>query len=192
MQGSTSNPRQEGASIDEENTQNPCDEDEVVLKRKRQKSSTVWEDFIELTLPDGKEKVECIHCKKQLARNPTGTTSTYKRHLANCMQRKQFLRTQQLLNFQPVDVDMGNIKQPSLIGLNAKYDLNKMREAMANWIMAIEQPFNTVEDDMFVYMMKTANPMFERLQKHVLSFVHVPSPRTGLDIADAIYKCLKD
>ncbi|KAJ9542380.1 hypothetical protein OSB04_028886 [Centaurea solstitialis] len=31
-----------------------------------------------------------------------------------------------------------------------------------------------------------------RLQKRVLSFVHIPPPRTGLDIADCIYKCLKD
>ncbi|GKE62638.1 zinc finger BED domain-containing protein RICESLEEPER 2-like protein, partial [Tanacetum coccineum] len=30
------------------------------------------------------------------------------------------------------------------------------------------------------------------LQKRVLSFVHVPPPRTALDIADGIYKCLKE
>ena len=34
--------------------------------------------------------------------------------------------------------------------------------------------------------------MSRRLQKRVLSFVHVPPPRTGLDIADGIYKCLKE
>lgn len=31
-----------------------------------------------------------------------------------------------------------------------------------------------------------------RLQKRVLSFVHIPPPRTGLDIADGIHKCLKE
>nr|GEZ54148.1 hypothetical protein [Tanacetum cinerariifolium] len=31
-----------------------------------------------------------------------------------------------------------------------------------------------------------------RLQKRVLSFVHVHPPRTALDIADGIYKCLKE
>ncbi|XP_050918844.1 zinc finger BED domain-containing protein RICESLEEPER 2-like [Lathyrus oleraceus] len=30
------------------------------------------------------------------------------------------------------------------------------------------------------------------LQKRILSFVHVPPPRRGVDIADAIFKCLKD
>jgi hypothetical protein len=30
------------------------------------------------------------------------------------------------------------------------------------------------------------------LQKRILSFVHVPPPRRGVDIADAIFKCLKE
>jgi hypothetical protein len=30
------------------------------------------------------------------------------------------------------------------------------------------------------------------LQKRILSFVHVPPPRCGVDIADAIFKCLKE
>ena len=29
------------------------------------------------------------------------------------------------------------------------------------------------------------------LQKRVLSFVKVPTPRRGIDVADAIFKCLK-
>nr|GEU68328.1 hypothetical protein [Tanacetum cinerariifolium] len=97
-----------------------------------------------------------------------------------------------------------------LIAPNVKYDANKIREAIANWLMVTKQPFSTVEDEMFIYMMKTANPLFERisrptakadcfkkieymvitghfidhnqrLQKRLLSFVHVPPPRTALD-----------
>ncbi|XP_052627235.1 zinc finger BED domain-containing protein RICESLEEPER 2-like [Lactuca sativa] len=133
---------------------------------------------------------------------------------------------------------------PPLIGPDTKYDENKMREPIANWILSTEQPFATVEDVMFVKMMKTATPLFEkvsrvtitsecfkvyehekkrlkaltkaaskislttdcwksshqkieymvitahfvdhnwRLQKRVLSFVHVPPPRNAVDIAD--------
>ncbi|KAJ0550568.1 hypothetical protein HanHA300_Chr07g0246921 [Helianthus annuus] len=68
-----------------------------------------------------------------------------------CTKRQQFMRTQQLLNFQPVDKDTPFNKPYPLIGPNAKYDSNKMRESMAHWLMATEQPFTTVEDDMFVY-----------------------------------------
>ncbi|KAI3762461.1 hypothetical protein L1987_52891 [Smallanthus sonchifolius] len=281
MEGSTSNPRQQGdqdqisqspqdytnldgdenqdvpqdqnvnedASVEEENRGG---EEDVQLKRKRQKKSTVWGDFIEVTLPDGTEKVECIHCKTRLAISTGRPTSTWKRHMDGCLKRKQYLRTQQLLNFQPLDVDITHMKPPILVGPDAKYDHSKMRESMAHWLMATEQPFTTIEDEMFIYMMKTTNPMFERLsrttikadcfkvyenekkklkalvkeasnislttdcwksshqkieymvitghfidknwrlQKRVLSFVHVPPPRTGLDIADGIYKCLKE
>ncbi|GJV97549.1 zinc finger BED domain-containing protein RICESLEEPER 2-like protein, partial [Tanacetum coccineum] len=164
-------------------------EDEIELKSKRQKTLKVWGDFIQVTLPDGKKKFSAF-----TARN-------------------------------------GICKTLPLIAPNAKYDANKMREAITSWLMVTEQPFSTVEDEMFIYMMKTANPLFERisrptakaycfkvyehekkklkaltntllnislttdcwrLQKRVLSFVHVPPPRTTLDIADGIYKCLKE
>ncbi|CAH1416278.1 unnamed protein product [Lactuca virosa] len=139
-------------------------------------------------------------------------------------------------------------KLPSLIMPYAKYNSNKMREAIATWVLGTEQPFSVVEDDLFVHMMKTTTPLFEktsrtstkadcfkiyehekktltaltkaaskislttdcwksshqkieymvitghfidhnwRLQKRVLSFVHVPPPRTGLDIDDDLRK----
>lgn len=34
--------------------------------------------------------------------------------------------------------------------------------------MATEQPFNTVENEMFVNMMKTANPMFEKVSRNTI------------------------
>ncbi|GJR72339.1 zinc finger BED domain-containing protein RICESLEEPER 2-like protein [Tanacetum coccineum] len=86
-------------------------EDELELKSKRQKTSKVWGDFIQVTLPDG-------ICKTL-----------------------------------PV------------IAPNAKYDANKMREAITSWLMVTEQPFSIVEDEMFIYMMNTANPLFGRISK---------------------------
>ncbi|XP_071699291.1 zinc finger BED domain-containing protein RICESLEEPER 2-like [Rutidosis leptorrhynchoides] len=147
---------------------------------------------------------------------------------------------------------MGYEKPSVLVAPNTKYDANKMREAIAAWIMGTEQPFNIVEDELFVCMIKTANPLFDkvsrvttktdciklymhekkklkaltntistisltidcwksshqrieymvitghfidykwRLHRCVLNFVHVPPPRTGLDIANRIYSCLQD
>ncbi|XP_071694326.1 zinc finger BED domain-containing protein RICESLEEPER 2-like [Rutidosis leptorrhynchoides] len=241
----------EHASIGEENEESRNEEDEVAVNNKRRKTSSVWDEFVVVTLKNGLEKVECIHCKKQLGKSKSGTTSTYRRHLENCLKRQKYQRTQQMLNFQAV-TDLEFDKPSPLIAPNAKYDPNKMREAIATWIMGTEQPFNVVEDDLFVFMIKTANPLFEkvsrvttkadcikvyeherkrlkaltkttstislttdcwksshqrieymvitghfidykwRLHKRVLNFVHVPPPRTGRDIADGIYKCLKD
>ncbi|KAK9071832.1 hypothetical protein SSX86_008261 [Deinandra increscens subsp. villosa] len=277
MQGSTSNPLQQGGqnqfsaehiNLDEDENINVPDEnvneaasvldnnskmqDDVKLKRKRKKSSAVWNDIIEVTLPDGTEKVQCIHCKEHLAVSTGKPTTSWSRHMTKCSQKIQYMRSQKLLNLQPQDVDTTHIKSSPLVGPDTKYDPSKMRESMAHWLMATEQPFATVEDDMFVYMMKTASPMFERvsrntikadcfkvydhekkklkallnetssvsittdcwrsshqkieymvitghyidsnwrLQKRVLSFVHVPPPRTGRDIGYAISACLKE
>ncbi|KAL4579840.1 hypothetical protein LXL04_016008 [Taraxacum kok-saghyz] len=82
-------------------------------------------------------------------------------------------------------------KLPTLIRPD-KYDSNKMREAIATWVIGTEQPFSVVDDELYVNMMKIASPFLRKLQKRVLSFVHVPPPRTGIDISDAIYKCLKE
>ncbi|KAL4581190.1 hypothetical protein LXL04_017400 [Taraxacum kok-saghyz] len=217
-------------------------EDEVQLKRKRQKTSKVWNDMTVITLSNGTKKAQCNHCKTKLAYVDSGATSSFKRHLSSCIPHKEWQKNQKLLNLQPVDSDVESVEP--LITLNGKYDANKMREATANWILSTEQPFNTVEDDMFVKMMRTGNPLYEkvsrvtakedcfnvynqekkklkaltkaaskiclttdcwksthqkieymvitahfidqnwRLQKRVLSFVHVPPPRTGIDIAD--------
>ncbi|KAK1432092.1 hypothetical protein QVD17_08983 [Tagetes erecta] len=102
MQGSTSNPRQQEVQNQVENT---IGQDGVQLKAKRKRNSTIWEDVIELTLPDGTEKVKCIHCKTRLAVSTGKPTTTWKRHMDRCMKRKQYLRTQQMLNFQRLDAD---------------------------------------------------------------------------------------
>ncbi|KAJ0441801.1 putative transcription factor/ chromatin remodeling BED-type(Zn) family [Helianthus annuus] len=127
---------------EEDDGEDHAEDNEGSQKAKRQKTSLVWEDFVEVTLPSGEVKVECVNCKKKMVKYSSGSTTTYQRHKKICTQRKQFVRTQQLLNFQTVDVDM------KLIGLDGKYDAMKMRESIANWLMATEQPFNTVGDDM--------------------------------------------
>ena len=78
------------------------------------------------------------------------------------MKRKQYQRTQQILNFQPSGSDVDSLP---LIGPNAKYDDNKIRESMANWVLGTEQPFTAVEDELLVKMMKTATPLFEKISR---------------------------
>ncbi|KAK1429912.1 hypothetical protein QVD17_12247 [Tagetes erecta] len=89
MQGSTSNPKQgqqeyvnidvdednktrdenvndsEDPTVEKENSENDDDKDDVGPK-KRKKNSEVWDDFIEITLANGINKAECMHCKTQL------------------------------------------------------------------------------------------------------------------------------
>ena len=55
----------------EASAENPFD------KKKRKRTSKVWDEFKEITLPDGSKKAECIHCKSKLVLNKSGPTTQY-------------------------------------------------------------------------------------------------------------------
>nr|GMD92070.1 zinc finger BED domain-containing protein RICESLEEPER 2-like [Ipomoea batatas]GMD93543.1 zinc finger BED domain-containing protein RICESLEEPER 2-like [Ipomoea batatas] len=64
---------------------------------------------------------------------------------------------------------------PSIPPLHpGKFDMELMRESVANWIMRHEHPFTNLE------------------KKSVLSFINIPPPRRGRWISDAIFGCMKE
>ncbi|GER49931.1 1-deoxy-D-xylulose-5-phosphate synthase [Striga asiatica] len=62
--------------------------DKPFEKKKRGKTSTVWDNMEVVTLENGTKKVKCLHCKSLFAKSGIGTTTQYKRHLASCLQRQ--------------------------------------------------------------------------------------------------------
>ncbi|XP_057457297.1 zinc finger BED domain-containing protein RICESLEEPER 1-like [Lotus japonicus] len=222
--------------------------EEAVVKRKRKKTSSVWEDFYEVNLVGGKMKAVCKYCKQKFATSGVGaSTSHLRRHGEVCTQKslqKASEKKQSVIPFQPSN---GN---PFIIS-GARYNNEKMREIIASAIMVHEMPFNVVEDEVWMWAFQYANSDFTKvtrktirkdclalyeaekkilktmlnsvnkislttdmwksshkvteymvltghfidvgwkLQKRVLSFVKVPAPRRGVDVADAIFKCLK-
>ncbi|XP_042752697.1 zinc finger BED domain-containing protein RICESLEEPER 2-like [Lactuca sativa] len=128
---------------------------------------SAWDGFTIVSLSNGTKKAQCNHCKTKLTYSDSGTTSTLKRRLLICKPHKDYEEKQNLLNFPHIrsDGDAGHEKLPSLIRPDAKYDSNKIREAIATWVLGIEQPFSVVEDDLFVQMMKTAPPLFEKTSR---------------------------
>ncbi|XP_063946130.1 zinc finger BED domain-containing protein RICESLEEPER 2-like [Daucus carota subsp. sativus] len=226
------------------------EENSMFQKKKRQKTSEVWKDLKEITLPDGTLKAECIHCKTKLAILRSKVTSHMSRHLQTCTQRKLNMKQQQRLNFQPSSLCEVAMVAPALT--DGKFDMAKMRKAAANWVLMHEHPFSIMEEEGFNMMQKTGMPEWEKisrntikndcvsvyelekkklktvlknvnkislttdmwksgnqkieymvitghfvdsewkLQKRVLSFIHLPPPLRGIDIADGIYKCLKE
>lgn len=74
-------------------------EDEVQLKRKRQKKSEVWNDFVVVTHKDGTQKLECKHCKTRLSKVGSGPTSTMARHLRSCLPHKEHEKKPKIVKF---------------------------------------------------------------------------------------------
>ncbi|XP_020272551.1 zinc finger BED domain-containing protein RICESLEEPER 2-like [Asparagus officinalis] len=234
----------DNASRENVETTNPIQE-----KRRRKKTSKVWDNFVEVTRANNVKRWRCNHCKHDFAQNSTGTTSHLKTHLNNCITKKLHDQRQQTLNFQR---DGSTIERPIMLPPGGKYNHLKVREALAHWVMMHEHPFTVAEEEGFLFLMKTVNLEFIKigrktlkedcmtifeseknkmkgllknmdrvslttdlwksenqkieymvitghfvdkdwnLQKSVLSFVHVPPPRRGIDIADAMHKCFKD
>ncbi|XWS61870.1 hypothetical protein CRYUN_Cryun07bG0161800 [Craigia yunnanensis] len=226
------------------------DEVEEGNEKKRQKTSSVWLEFKEVSLSDGSKKVECVHCKRKLVITTSKSTTHFKRHLSTCVQWKIYHNQQQRINFQPVNT--GGDVQILHAFTDGKFDMEKMRKAAAHWILMHEHPFSIMEEEGFNMMQKCGMPEWEktshdtikkycmqvyetekkklkvllktvskislttdlwkssnqkieymvltahfidcnwRLQKRVINFVHIPPPRRGVEIADCIFKCLKE
>ncbi|XP_022752294.1 zinc finger BED domain-containing protein RICESLEEPER 2-like [Durio zibethinus] len=141
-----------------------------------------------------------------------------------------------MINFQPINT-CGDVQiLPALT--DGKFDMVKMREAAAHWILMHEHPFSIIEEEGFNMMQKRGMSEWEKvsrntikkdcmqvyeaekkklkallktvskislttdlwkssnqkieLQKRVISFVHIPPPRRDVEIADCIFKCLKE
>ncbi|KAK1414855.1 hypothetical protein QVD17_30616 [Tagetes erecta] len=186
MQTSTSNPKQQGGQNEYEHDYTSMDADKNIdmpdqnvnekasvevenvsghnegpIKAKRQRKSTVWEDIIEVTLPNGIQKVQCIHCKTHLAVSKGKPTTTWKRHMDGCLKRQQFMQTQRMLNFKPVDVDTTFGEPSSLMALDAKCmmhqsikKVDRLLEALLQSLMKRHRVLNEMHLESFLKMMK--------------------------------------
>ncbi|XP_061359312.1 zinc finger BED domain-containing protein DAYSLEEPER-like [Gastrolobium bilobum] len=225
------------------------DSENSVIEKKRRKTPTVWNEFHEVTLPNGQRKAVCNYCKAKFATGGCGaSTSHLRRHSESCLRRKidQSRLKQSTISFQPTSSALNPFLTPG-----GKYSNLKMREIIATAIMVHKYPFSIVKDTVWMWAFKFANPDFEKvsrqtiksdcmaiyqaekkclkaelmnvnrssittdmwrsnhqvaeymvitghyidsewkLQKRVLSFIKVPPPRRGVDVADAIFKCLE-
>ncbi|KAK4421424.1 Zinc finger BED domain-containing protein RICESLEEPER 2 [Sesamum alatum] len=205
----------------EENVEATKDNVTLGSKPKRKKKSTVWQDFTEMKDADRVMKISCIHCERMYTKSKTTATTQLHRHLQSCANylkakadksKDGLLQTQ--LGF--VSSSVGPSAYPSLyVG---KFDMEKMKESVAHWIMMHEHPFSIVEEEGFNLMQrrgmpkclttdcwKSKNQKIEymvitghwideswQLQKCVLNFVDIRPPCRGLEIANAIWRCLED
>ncbi|KAK4438297.1 hypothetical protein Salat_0164000 [Sesamum alatum] len=104
---------------------------------------------------DGVMKISRIHCKRMYTKSKTVATTQLHWHLQSCANylkakpdksKDELLQTQ--LGFVSSSVDPTAC--PSLyVG---KFDMEKMKESVAHWIMMHEHPFSIVEEERFNLM----------------------------------------
>ncbi|WOL11396.1 zinc finger BED domain-containing protein RICESLEEPER 2-like [Canna indica] len=133
-----------------------ANEDNPFEKRKRKKTSGVWNEFTIIKLSNGTEKVQCNHCHVKLQKSATGTTTQYKRHLDNCPRRKYSAKGQLNLSVQPSKSGSASVQ-------TWKYDQAKMRKFISHMVLVHELPFAFVEYEIFNMVMKFSNPAYEKI-----------------------------
>ncbi|XP_065864202.1 zinc finger BED domain-containing protein RICESLEEPER 2-like [Euphorbia lathyris] len=147
-----------GSPAEIEQEVNPFD------KKKRKKTSPVWEEFKEVKSPNGTTRYECIHCKTRLAKMKSGATTNFIRHLKGCTLRQIKLKGQKQLC---VTTTAGISESVNTVE-NLVYDFSKVREAFSHMIVGHEIPFNFAEYELFHYFMKTNTPNWEKISRNTL------------------------
>nr|GEV95439.1 putative zinc finger, BED-type [Tanacetum cinerariifolium] len=134
------------------NMEEEQDEESSHFKSKKRKTTTkVWDEFKKIKLHDGCEKVECHHCKNRLSIPASESTTHFGRHLKSCTKQAIFQKQQQRITLQVVDPDsMSQVVTPAHV--DGRFDMMKMRELMAHWILMHEHHFTIIEEEGFNMM----------------------------------------
>lgn len=131
-------------------------------KKGRKRTSEVWKDFEEVSLPDGTKKYQCKSCKAKFTIHASGVTTHLGRHMRNCLLRRVTIgqeKRQKTLSFDTIGSDSG------MSLTTFKYDHAKVREAASHMILYHEYPFNKMEHVLFNKFMRTATPYWEKISR---------------------------
>ncbi|WOK98797.1 zinc finger BED domain-containing protein RICESLEEPER 2-like [Canna indica] len=162
-----------------------ANEDNPFEKRKRKKTSGVWNEFTIIKLSNGTEKVQCNHCHVKLQKSATGTTTQYKRQLDNCSRRKYSAKGQLNLSVQPSKSGSASVQ-------TWKYDQAKMREFISHMVLVHELPFAFVEYEIFNMVMKFSNPAYEKISRATVKGSEYPNANLFLPELWRIKNALND
>ncbi|KAH7834900.1 hypothetical protein Vadar_020755 [Vaccinium darrowii] len=131
-------------------------------KKGRKRTSEVWKDFEEISLPDGTKKYQCKSCKTKFTIHASGVTSHLRRHMNSCLLHRVTIgqeKRQKTLSFETIGSDSG-------MSLGTfSYDQAKVREAASHMILYHEYPFNKMEHVLFNKFMRTATPYWQKISR---------------------------
>ncbi|CAN0871901.1 Zinc finger BED domain-containing protein RICESLEEPER 2 [Linum grandiflorum] len=183
---------------------------EAFQRKKRQKTSIVWESFKVLIV--GK-LAQCIYCKEKFRLQSSGATSHLGRHLTRCVKKPGNLpdKSQQQLTLVAALNNTESVKavesfrydHAKVTRVNATADLfstyAKFKGKVKQLLRHVQQVSVTtdlwkVDHQNLQYMVVTCHFVDDKcnLQKRILNFCGMEPPHTGINVSDALYKCLAD
>ncbi|MFS8002830.1 putative transcription factor/ chromatin remodeling BED-type(Zn) family [Helianthus anomalus] len=112
-------------------------------------------------------KKQCIYCKHTYVSGNSKSTTSMRRHLQECgLFKKAQGKKIGFLNF-----DSGKNDCDAFEGFdsNGGYNQMKIREIIAKMIIAHELPFSFVKYQWFNHLMKTMNPLYEKVSRPTIT-----------------------
>jgi hypothetical protein len=126
-------------------------------KRKRRKTSLVWNDFVIVEV-GGVKKSQCKWCQKLFAISSSSSTSTLGRHLVACLKYVAANKKQKSIVLDPNaagDISLSNYT----------FKIERSRELAAHMILCHDYPFNIMEHELFNKFCKSLNPLWKKVSR---------------------------
>ncbi|KAG9442259.1 hypothetical protein H6P81_018113 [Aristolochia fimbriata] len=203
---------QQGTQNEVENPQQGIQNEERTQGLKRKKTSPVWSEFKEISILDGTKKVQCLHLDSNVDRSLVGPLWNFggeydqanmRRAIAHwiLMHEHPFMVVEEegfnfflkIANMNYAKISRKTIKRECMEVY--EFEKKKLKTLLKDISkISLTTDLWKSQNQKIEYMVITGHFIDDnwKLQKRVLSFVHVPPPRRGIDIADAIHKCLKE
>lgn len=121
-------------------------------------------------------KISCIHCKRMFAKNKTTPTTQLHRHLKDCaiFLRAKAIQDNEKLTETQLGFARSDVDPAACPGLHdGKFDMEKMKESLAYWIMMHGHPFSIVEEEGFNLMQKWGMPEWIGISRIATRTYHV-------------------
>ncbi|XP_020549781.1 zinc finger BED domain-containing protein RICESLEEPER 2-like [Sesamum indicum] len=152
----------------EKNIEETSKDDEILgSKPKRKKKSAIWSDFTEIKDADGVMKISCIHCKKMYRKTKITPTTQLHRHLQSCAIKAKADKSKDGLSQTQLGFVTSSVDPTLCSSLYVgKFDMEKMKESVAHWIMMHEHPFSIVEEEGFNLMQRREMPEWRGITRN--------------------------
>nr|XP_027122429.1 zinc finger BED domain-containing protein RICESLEEPER 2-like [Coffea arabica] len=137
-------------------------------KKSRTLKSKVWSDMDREPQTDGSIKVTCKHCKEVWKMNASGTTTTYTRHLKNCLQKKLVDEGNKRMQQQVLSFTTETPSDGMTSITNFRYDHAKVRELASHMVLAHEYPFAMLDHEIFNKFMKAVSPYYIKISRQTV------------------------
>ncbi|KAJ1288844.1 hypothetical protein BS78_02G118900 [Paspalum vaginatum] len=133
------------------------EEEDVVARNKRRRTSEVWKDFTEVRA-GGTVRAKCNYCSKKLSASSKNGTNHLRLHLKSCVQKKIKLNGKEMAQ---ASLRFGKTECGTVSVENYTFDQDIARQELGAMIVLHEYPLSMVDHVGFRRFVGALQPLFK-------------------------------